>query len=201
MKTIHILTEEASLENVLKVVLPTILPGDITFKVHPHNGKQDLEKAIQYIVPALSKIPNSRILIVRDQDSADCRILKQELLNLTTPVCSSPFLVRIVCHELENWFLGDLEAIQAAFPRFKADNYRGKSKFRSPDTIRGAVEELRRIIPQYASRQYLPKLEVSEKIAAHMVIDRNKSISFQQFMKGVIKLATNPAIPDYTTGD
>jgi hypothetical protein len=40
------LLEEPSMKALLDVLLPRIIPENITFKCIPHEGKQDLEKSI-----------------------------------------------------------------------------------------------------------------------------------------------------------
>ena len=189
---LHILTEEPSIKIVLDVLLPKLLPTDVYFRVYPHQGKQELEKALRSIVPTLSRIPGSRILIVRDKDGHDCRILKQELVKIVALTCQSPYRVRIVCRELEAWYLGDMDAVQEAYPRFKADNHRNKQLFRDVDSLSNPVQILLQHIPDYEGRKNLPKLETAERIAPHLIIERNQSVSFQQFIRAVQQL-TSPA--------
>jgi hypothetical protein len=73
MTFLHVFTEEESARRVFDIILPKILPDGIYFKVYSHQGKNDLEKALRTTLPTISKIPGSRILITRDQDSADCK--------------------------------------------------------------------------------------------------------------------------------
>jgi hypothetical protein len=188
MTFLHVLTEEPSMKIVLDALLPKLLPTNMYFRVYPHQGKQNLEKALRSTVPTLSRIPNSRILIVRDKDGHDCLKLKQELVNIMTLTCQSPYRVRIVCRELEAWYLGDVDAIEQAYPRFKADNHRNKQLFRDVDSIGNPVQILLQQVPDYKDRAHLPKLEIAERIAPHLAIERNQSVSFQQFVRAVQQL-------------
>ncbi|GHV69237.1 hypothetical protein FACS1894199_17650 [Bacteroidia bacterium] len=121
---LEILAEEPSMEYFLRGALPTILPDDYALDVNcfirPHNGKSDLKRSIPKKMRAYPHYPYPvKILIVHDQDSNDCKLLKQELINL----CGNtgvPFIIRIACRELENWYLGDMTAIESVYPETKA---------------------------------------------------------------------------------
>ncbi len=185
---LHIFVEEPSAKIVLDVIIPKIIPEDVFFQVHSHQGKQDLEHAIKTTVPSISKIPGARILIVRDQDSGDCKKVKKHLLRIIGKRSVSPTLVRIVCRELEAWFLGDLNAIHKAYPRVKPQQHSNKADFRNVDVIQNANRFLLAIIPEYKYRESLPKLEVAESIAPHLNLKNNSSASFNHFISGVEKL-------------
>lgn len=58
--------------------------------------------------------PETRFVVLIDQDSNDCIVLKDRLSGLCQEGGRENCLVRIVCHELESWFLGDLEAVGQA---------------------------------------------------------------------------------------
>jgi len=188
MTVLHIFTEEPSLKKVFDVILPKILPEQVLFRIYPHQGKQDLEKALTHTIPSISKIPGSKILITRDQDTDDCKKVKSELMNLVMNNCHCDYYVRIICKELESWFIGDLKAVESAFPRFKASQFENKSKYRNVDKISKPSAELLRLIPEFNNKRFLPKLEVSEKIAIHMNPENNKSKSFSHTITAIKKL-------------
>ena len=190
MRVIHIFTEELSIKNVLEVILPKILPIDVYYRIYPHQGKEDLEKALSSTLPSISKIPGSKILVTRDQDNNDCIELKQHLDEIISNNCACEYSIRIVCKELESWFLGDMEAIEQAYPRFKAEQHVNKAEFRNVDKIAYANRQLLKHIPEYIDRQTLPKLEVSENISQFMDFSKNKSDSFNHTIKAILKLAT-----------
>lgn len=73
MTTLHIFTEEPSAKKVFDIILPKLLPQNVSYRVYPHQGKQDLGKALKDSVPTISKIPGSKIIITRDHDSSDCK--------------------------------------------------------------------------------------------------------------------------------
>jgi hypothetical protein len=189
MTVLHVFTEEPSLKKVFDVILPKILQEQVLFRIYPHQGKQDLEKALRNTIPTISKIPGSKILITRDQDDADCKKVKSELNDIIKDNCHCDYSVRIVCRELESWFIGDLKAIESAFPRFRASQFEHKSRYRDVDNITKPSAELLKLIPEYSKRKFLPKLEISEKIAEYMNPESNKSKSFINTIAAIKKMA------------
>lgn len=187
MRQLFVYTEEESIKKVLDIILPKLLPEDVAFRVLPHQGKQDLESGLRKTVPTISRIPGVKILVTRDQDSADCKEVKSNLVQLMTS-CNCEFGVRIICRELESWFLGDLPAVEAGYPRFKSSQYKGKAELRNVDSISSPNRFLRSILPEYADRENLPKLEVAETIAPHLNLSANTSYSFIQTCEMVKKL-------------
>ncbi|TAE49129.1 MAG: DUF4276 family protein [Cytophagales bacterium] len=95
-------------------------------------------------------------------------------------------LIRIVCRELESWYLGDMQAIQQAYPSFKLDKYTNKKKFREPDIMNNAAEEIEKILPEFK------KINSAKLISQYLDVvnglkNKNKSESYKQFIKGVQK--------------
>ena len=126
------LLEERSMKEVLDVLLPQILPEDVLFKTIPHSGKSDLQQSIPRKLKAWNT-PDTKFVIVQDQDSADCIDLKKRLLELAAP-SGREVLVRIACRELEAWYFGDLNAVSQAYGK-DLRNLAGKRKYRVPDLI------------------------------------------------------------------
>ena len=188
MNHLHIFTEEPSAKILFDAILPKVLPEGVTYSVYPHQGKQDLEKAVKTTVPSISRIPGAKILISRDQDVGDCEPIKQNLLEMLESNCHAPYLVRIVCRELEAWYLGDLKAVKAAYPRFNPKLYEGKKEFRDVDSIQTPNQYLLSILPEYKGREYLPKLESSTKISPLLDLEANTSTSFRHVISGIKRL-------------
>ncbi len=189
MIIIHVFTEELSAKNVLDIILKKLLPEGVHYRIYPHQGKQDLEKGLRTSLPSISKIPGSKVLITRDQDSGNCATVKSSIQELIQGNCHCESIVRIACRELEAWLLGDLNAIKDAFPRFKPEHYRSTASFRNVDSIHQPNKYLLRVIPEYKSRTSLPKLSVSEKIAPYLDFDRNTSSSFNHTISAIRRLA------------
>lgn len=184
---IEILTEEKSMELFLSALLPRLLPEGFSLGVNcfirSHEGKSHLQKSIPNKIKAFQKfsIP-VKVMIVHDQDSNDCLILKKKLLELSRQGNEQvPVVVRIACRELENWYLGDFEALEKLYTEVKAVKYSQKSKFRNPDSVFGAQE-------MTALSRNFSKSAAARALGTIISIDNNRSPSFRQFISGLNKL-------------
>lgn len=192
MDRIEFLVEEASMAELLRSILPRLLPApwklDVNYFIRPHEGKSDLKRSIPNKVKAYSKCPYSTCFIVlQDQDSNDCKKLKKELVDLCEQNKSNNinYLVRIVCHELEAWYIGDVNAIHSVFPRFRIDKYKNDRMFRSPDRCVNPKLRLKKIVGEYS------QINVAREIGQYMDLNNNKSESFLQFMSGIQKILSS----------
>ncbi|MEO0407712.1 MAG: DUF4276 family protein [Cyanobacteria bacterium P01_A01_bin.135] len=172
--------EELSAKAMLEGLLPRLLPEN----VHPiyvvFEGKTDLEKRLPGKLQSWQN-PNSIFVVLRDQDSGNCIEIKQTLQTICTQAGKPDSLIRIACRELESWYLGDLEAIEQGLniPGFSRQ-YQNKSKFRNPDRLNNAAEELSKI-----TKHKYQKISGSRKIGKCLGNRRNKSCSFVAFVRGV----------------
>jgi hypothetical protein len=189
--------EEPSAEAALESLLPCILPG-WSHRIHPYQGKASLLKRLPNRLKGLSKwLPDElRVLVLVDRDDDDCCELKQRLekwaeeAGLATK--SSPqgdkfqVLNRIAVEELEAWFLGDTEALLAAYPKVPA-TFPQRRGLRKPDAVGGgtweALEKLLKAAGYYPTG--MPKTEVARAISKHMQLGSNRSHSFQVFVSGL----------------
>lgn len=162
-------------------LIPRILPEGVSFLSIPHEGKSDLEKSIPRKIRSWRDAdPNVKFVIVHDQDSNNCVELKSKLLGLCKGR-ESDVLVRIPCHELEAWYFGDLDAVEAAYD-LNLNAVRNKAKYRVPDAIVSPKQELKKIIPQHQ------QIDGAKRIAKYMDISRNTSRSFQVFVEGIQRI-------------
>jgi hypothetical protein len=135
-----------------------------------------------------------RLVVLVDQDDDDCLALKGQLeraaaeAGLLTKTRAQPgqdFLVlnRIAVEELEAWFLGDMEAVQHAYPKVRAGS---KASTANPDATPGAWEMLERHLRRAGYfRGGLNKIEAARNIAPHLCPERNTSPSFHVFWAGL----------------
>ena len=155
---------------VLRGVLERIVPGwreNEHWVSVPHRGASDLEKSI------LNKLrgwrePGIRFVILRDNDGADCKERKAKLRELSAAGRETDVTIRIVCQELEAWFLGDLDAVKAAYPKAKISETATPAKYRDPDAVNNASEELARLTGVRG------KVGRARHIARHIDVDRNR---------------------------
>ena len=91
-------------------------------------------------------------------------------------------LVRIACHELESFYLGDLEAVKTAYG-IPVPSQKNR-KFRTPDNLANAAEELKKI-----TKMKYQKVEGSRLIARHLKLDgSSSSASFNALLSGILRL-------------
>jgi hypothetical protein len=134
---IEFLVEEYSVERVLRCLLPRMLPEQVTFEIHPHQGKPDLLSKLPGKLAGYARWmpPDWCICILVDQDEDDCLDLKGTITRIASRA-GVRALVRIAVKELESWFFGDAQAIHQAYPRVSCTLDR-RAKYRNPDAIRG----------------------------------------------------------------
>ncbi len=198
MTRLEILVEEPSMEAVLREIMPRILNGRAQCKPINMRSKGNLLKKLPERLRAYRKRiengENLKIIVLVDQDNDDCEQLKQRLENiareagLVTKASANAHndfqvVTRIVIEELEAWFMGDVEALKAAFTSLRRANFPGN--FNNPDNG-GTWERLHRFLKRHnIYRKSYPKIEAARRIAKHMDPESNRSRSFQSFMQGV----------------
>lgn len=173
--------EEPSAKEMLKGLLPKLLPADITPQYVVFEGKQDLEKRLPMRLKAWQD-PNAKFIVMRDQDNGSCVTIKQNLLAKCASSGKPESLVRIACHELESFYLGDLNAVATAIGPTKIGRYQAKAKYRDPDRLANPSEELKKLAPSYQ------KVSGSRAIGPLLDINTNKSNSFNALINGVKRL-------------
>lgn len=175
------MVEEESAAKVLHTLLPAIVPAGVRVQVLKHRGNRDLRKSLPNKLRNWG-IPDTKFVVLHDQDGRDCRELKNELRQLCTTAGRPDALVRIVCQELESWYFGDTAALAAAYGERAVRSIEGKARYRAPDGISKPSRELERLIKAFQ------KGSAAERVSPHMRLDQNRSTSFQQFVQGVRRI-------------
>ncbi len=174
--------EERSMKEFLAGLLPRILPPGVDHKLIPHEGKSDLEKSIPRKLRAW-KTPNTRFVIIRDQDSGDCVKIKQRLFELCQGVGHAEAHVVIACRELEAWFIGNLKAVGEAYAKPALADLQTKAKYRDPDHLSTPSRELVALVPEYG------KIDGARRMGTRIPLDGSRSRSFNHFVRKVKALA------------
>jgi hypothetical protein len=200
----EIYVEEPSAEAAMFILMPRIIGADHSYRVYNLGDKsrlkRELPKRLQsYRGMAMDQI---RIVALIDRDGDDCVALKAELedmaakahlptranrsLNKVIPVMDT----RIIIEELEAWFIGDVPALKAAYPKVPATLDK-QAAFRNPDAVAGGTwEALER---QLQKNGYhlggLAKIKLARDVAPHMDPERNRSSSFRRFRDALRELA------------
>ena len=185
MNKIVFLLEEPSMRTLLERMLPRMFP-DTQFQFVAHGGRDSLEKSIRPKLRAWRE-PGARFVILRDNDGGDCIVLKERLARLCAESGRDDSLVRIACQELEAWYLGEPDALAAAFGDEKLGRIRRRSRFRNPDDVQKPSAALKDLIPDFN------KADAAELMATHLSRERNISPSFQALITGLDRLISGCA--------
>lgn len=175
--TLVILTEEPSMKTTLEHLLPRMGISLDAVTIIAHQGKSDLEKSIPRKLRGWQD-PAARFLILRDNDRGDCHVRKARLMGLVTDADKAKqSKVRIVCQELEAWFLADPPALVAA-GYLSAGKLPGFTK-RDPDQIAHPVHEMKKLRPGYG------KGIGAMEIATHLDPGNPLSSSFRNTVQAI----------------
>jgi len=173
--------EEPSAKEMLKGLLPRILADDVYCQYVVFEGKQDLEKRLPMRLRAW-QIPDSLFVVLRDKDSGNCLEIKQGLVQKCINAGKPDTLVRIACHELESWYLGDLQAVETGIGSVGLAKKQNNRKYRTPDLLANPAQELANIAPNYQ------KVSGSQLIGLQLNSKKNRSTSFNFFISGIHRL-------------
>lgn len=182
MKELVFLLEEPSAKAMIEGILPKIiLEANINVRYIIFEGKQDLEKQITRKLQGYNN-PNATFIILRDQDSGDCQVIKTKLQQKCKDANRFQVIIRIACRELESWYLADLEAVEKAFNKTNLSRLQNKNKFRNPDNLESPSKELKSLVPEYQ------KINGSRMIAPYLNLDNTRSLSFYHFISAIKKV-------------
>lgn len=212
----EILVEDQSGKKALDLLVPKIISDKDTFVVHPYKGigriprklrsnagqekrilLNQLPRLLRGYGNAFAGYPDdypAAVILVCDLDNKCLKAFRQELfaiLNDCNPKPITRFCIAI--EEGEAWFLGDIPAITKAYPKAKLDVLKNYIN----DSICGTWELLADAVFPDGSQALLAKgwqavgMEKgvwSEKIAPHMDVEKNASVSFCHFREKIREL-------------
>ncbi len=212
----EILVEDLSGKKALEILVPKIIGDGHTFKIHPYKGigriptklgsnndaakrilLNQLPKLLRGYGNTFSSYPNNypaAVILVCDLDNKCLKAFRQELfviLNACNPKPETRFCIAI--EEGEAWFLGDIPAIKAAYPRandvvlnrYTNDSVCGTWELLADAVFTGGSQELLAKGWQMTGAE---KSEWSEKITPHMDVENNASTSFCYFREKMREL-------------
>lgn len=212
---IEVLVEDSSGAKLLENLLPKIIGSQgvpHTWRIHPYKGigrlpagltaktdpsKRALLDQLPRLLAGYGKTPGiDAVAVVVDSDRRDCKSFLQELKGLLANCHPAPnTLFRLAIEEIEAWFFGDRQALQAAYPRARIPVLNGYVQ----DSACGTWELLADAIYPGGSAAIrhtgwpLPgqiKHEWAERIGPHMDVENNQSASFCKFRDGLRRLVT-----------
>jgi hypothetical protein len=179
MSRIVFLLEEYSMKVFLDGLLPRLYPG-LPFLCVPHEGKQDLERSIPRKLRAWHE-PGVRFCVIRDNDGADCKQVKANLVALCSAGRRGETLVRVACQELEAWYFGSPEALAVTFADDALRNLDRRARFRDPDAIVQPSTVLGELVPAFQ------KVSGARQLAQALTRE-NGSRSFQSLLAGLDRI-------------
>lgn len=185
MNALIFILEEESAKYVIEEIIKRLITTNINIKYITFQGKTDLENNL-FRIFRCNGGPGNYYIIMRDQDSGDCHAIKRNLLNkLKKYNKENVSLVRIACHELESFFLGDLEAVGKGLNINHIAKMQNKKIYRNPDNIANASEQLKKITKQLYKKGTSPSL-----ISQYLKLDgSNRSQSFAALLDAIKKQA------------
>lgn len=176
------------MEAFLEGVLPRLLPDHVHTILIPHEGKSDLERSIPRKLRAW-RTPNTSFVVVRDQDSADCRSVKQRLLELCHDGGRPDTLVRIACRELEAYYLGAPETLTQVTGQHAWQRGALRKVLRAPDEVDR---------PSHLVMEHAPgfgKVSLARAMGRVIPLDQSRSTSFLTLLRGIRAVAASTMAP------
>lgn len=210
---IEVLVEDSSGAKLVETLLPALIGSygePHTWRVHAYKGigrlppnlaaggdpaKRALLNQLPRLLSGYAKTPGiDAVVVVVDNDERDWKVFLGELKALLAKCDPAPnTLFRLAIEEMEAWYLGDRQAILAAYPKAKIavlDSYK-------QDSICGTWERLADAVYPGGSAAIrkagwpLPgqvKHQWADAIASHMNVEENESPSFAKFRNGILGL-------------
>lgn len=215
----EILVEDQSGKKALDIWVPQIIGSGHTFKVHAYKGIGQIPKnlgagkdaAKRILLDQLPRLLSGYgkafsgypidypavLIIVCDLDDRCLKLFRQELFSILNTCDQKPetrFCMAI--EEGEAWFLGDIPAVKAAYPkakdavlnRYVNDAICGTWECLADAVYKGGSAALCRKGWQAVGAE---KSAWAEKIAPHMKVMKNLSPSFTYFRKKLLELTAS----------
>jgi hypothetical protein len=210
---IEVLVEDSSGAKLVETLLPALIGGygePHTWRVHSYKGigrlppnlaaggdpaKRALLNQLPRLLSGYGKTPGiDAVVVVVDNDERDWKVFLGELKALLTKCDPAPNTIfRLAIEEMEAWYLGDRQAILAAYPKAKMavlDSYEQDSTCGTWECLADAVypggsAAIRKAgwpLPGQVKHQW------ADAIARHMNVEENKSPSFAKFRNGILGL-------------
>lgn len=210
---LEILVEDSSGETLLQELLPQLIgpQGDPhTWRLHAYKGigripsgliaKADPSKRILLdqlpkLLRGYGKTPGiDAVVVVLDADKRNCSEFLSELKAVAIACNPTPTtLFRLAIEEIEAWYLGDRDALLAAYPRAKLDTLGKYVQDSACDTWELLADALYPGGSAAIQKKGWPlpgqvKHEWARKIGPLMNPDRNISPSFRKLRDGLRRL-------------
>lgn len=173
---------------------------DINFRIHKHKGRGQLpsdllgnpdpkQQTLLHLLPAKLRgwsyfDDDACVVVLIDVDDDPCHELLSRLNEMLARLPKKPprVLFRLAIEETESWFIADVNAIAAAYPKARTQKLRRIAA----DDIVGAWEELAIALGIKASTVTgADKYAWAECISPHLDLDEPRSPSLRKFIEGI----------------
>lgn len=208
----EILVEDQSGKKALDIIVPRIIGEEHTFKVIAYKGIGRIPRNLTTGVDAskrilLDNLPRllagygkswqhypAAVFVICDLDDKCLKNFRQELFNILNgcnPKPETRFCIAV--EEGEAWFLGDIPAIKAAYPKAKEmvlSTYVNDAICGTWERMADAVYNGGSVALAAQGWQAVgaEKSRWAENISPHMVVTDNMSPSFSYFRKKLLEL-------------
>ena len=176
---IFVFTEEPSAKPIIQRIADALEIGN-RVRVVEHDGVGDLVRSLRMKIKSDQNL-NRKFLVLRDADRLDCNILKRDLIEMIPAGRRGKALVRIVCQELEAWYLAQPAALKKA--GVLASEIPAAILRRSPDS----VQDPKQVFLKHAHHR--GQMDNARKIAPHLDIESKVSASFAHAVLALRRLA------------
>jgi hypothetical protein len=188
MRELVFFLEEESAKALLETLFPLLVASKS--QIHPRfivfEGRRDIEKQIERKLRGYLN-PQARFIVLRDQDSGDCRKIKRNLAARCSRARRPEAVVRVACRELEAFYLGDLRAVELGLGVSGLAAKQNRVKFRDPDRLHSPSREL----AELTGYRY-QKVAGSRAIAPHLDLGAPRSRSFHHLLNAIRSAAQSP---------
>ena len=185
MRELVVLLEEPSARELLKIIVSKLFP-DISLVCMVFEGKQDLEKNITKKLRGYLN-HDARFLVIRDQDSGDCKTVKQRIEQQCIASGKTNYKIRIMCHELETIYLADLQAVEKGLGLRAVTALQEKNPYRCPDELSNPKQKLKELAAKHKGTYH--DIAGSRAIAPHLDLSNVRSPTFRNLISAVKELA------------
>ncbi|GHT11510.1 hypothetical protein FACS1894170_05190 [Planctomycetales bacterium] len=182
-ENILFLLEEFSAEEMLKGFIQRCFPSlQGRCQYRQFRGKDNLLKRLPHVVQDYAN-QCSTIIILCDQDNDDCMQLKNKMIGLCRKAgFQSKCIVRILCHELESWYLAQLDVVANRFG--VTELAKRQDHYMNPDSIKDPCKELKRM-----TKENYQKVKGSRIMGQFINPDVTRSTSFKHFVAVLKRIA------------
>lgn len=210
---IEVLVEDRSGARLLETLLPKVIGEQgrpHTWRLHPYKGigrlplglsaktdpaKRALLNQLPRLLAGYGKTPGiDAVVVVLDSDRRDCKVFLKELKAVLPQCHPAPnALFRLAIEEMEAWYLGDRQALLAAYPRAKKEvlgRYQQDSVCGTWELLADAVQPGGSAAIQKAGWPLPGQIKHgwAEQVGPRMDIEQNESPSFCKFRDGLRRL-------------